>query len=174
MSCSVPNKKVSYSTIVLYSRDHKGVGVTHKKTSPKKPASTFLTTMRQYWLSPNKLSDRPEMQLLWNFLPIDCLTDRCPQTNITRKWLRLQGLIFSLFNVALAREVPFGILQYVQYFIHGLISILLYIPFILADSERCRFGGSTQWLPFIMQIILFFIVRSYFDYRGAFQTVLDS
>ena len=31
---------LSYSTIVLYSRDHKGVGVAHKK-SPKIPASIY-------------------------------------------------------------------------------------------------------------------------------------
>ena len=30
------------------------------------------------------------------------------------------GLIFSLFDVASAREVPFGILQYVQCILHGL------------------------------------------------------
>ena len=38
---------LSYSTIVLYSRDHKGVGVVHGKTSP---ASFSLTVTRQYWL----------------------------------------------------------------------------------------------------------------------------
>ena len=32
-------------------------------------------------------------------------------------------LIFSLFNIASAREVPFGILQYIQCIIHGLTSV---------------------------------------------------
>ena len=48
-------------------------------------------------------------------------------------------LIFSLFDVASAREVP---LQYVQCILHGLTSVLLCVPFIFADSEKCRFGGS--------------------------------
>ena len=53
------------------------------------------------------------------------------------------GLIFSLFDVASARQVPFGILQYVQCILHGLTSVLLCVPFIFADSEKCQFGDST-------------------------------
>ena len=51
--------------------------------------------------------------------------------------------IFSLFDVASARQMPFGILQYIQCILHGLTSVLLCVPFIFADSKRCRFGGST-------------------------------
>ena len=43
------SRDLSCSTIVL-SRDHKGVGVAHKITSPKKQSQFSLTTMRQYWL----------------------------------------------------------------------------------------------------------------------------
>ena len=68
------------------------------------------------------------------------------------------GLIFSLFDIALAREVLFGIPQYVQYILHGLISVLLWVPFIFADSEKCRFGGSMWWLPFEMKSSVFFIL----------------
>ena len=39
---------LSYSTIVLYSRDNKGVGVAHKIISPKKQPQFPLTTMKQY------------------------------------------------------------------------------------------------------------------------------
>ena len=53
------------------------------------------------------------------------------------------GLIFSLFDVASALEVPFAIPQYIQCILHGLTSVLLCVPFIFADSEKCRFGGST-------------------------------
>ena len=53
------------------------------------------------------------------------------------------GLIFSLFDVASAREVPFGILQYIECICHGLTSVLLCVPFIFADSEKCQFSGST-------------------------------
>ena len=52
------------------------------------------------------------------------------------------GLIFSLFDIALAPEVPFGMPQYIQCTIHGLTSVLLCVPFIFADSEKCRFGAS--------------------------------
>ena len=36
--------------IVLYSRDHKGVGVAHRIISPKNQPQFSLMTMRQYWL----------------------------------------------------------------------------------------------------------------------------
>ena len=55
---------------------------------------------------------------------------------------KTMGLIFSLFDVASAQEVPFGIRQYVQHILHGLTSVLLCVPFIFADSERYRFGSS--------------------------------
>ena len=67
------------------------------------------------------------------------------------------GLIFSLFDVASARQVPFGILQYVQCILHGLTSVLLCVPFIFVDRERCRFGASTRWLPFEMEIVFFIV-----------------
>ena len=53
------------------------------------------------------------------------------------------GLIFSLFDIASAQQVPLGIPQYVQCILHGLTSVLLCVPFIFADSEKCQFGGST-------------------------------
>ena len=95
-------------------------------------------------------------------------SDKC--NSITAK---ATGLILSLFDIVLAQEVPFGILQYIQCILHGLSSVLFCVPFILADSERCRFGGSTRWLPFEMEIVCIFH-SGYFDCRGAFQTALDS
>ena len=62
------------------------------------------------------------------------------------------GLIFSLFNVASARQVPFGILQYVQCIP---TSVLLCVPFIFAESERHRFGGG---FPSYWKSSVFFIV----------------
>ena len=50
---------------------------------------------------------------------------------------------FSLYNVALAREVPTGIPQYIQCILHGLTSVLLSVPFVFADNEKCQFGGRT-------------------------------
>ena len=57
------------------------------------------------------------------------------------------GLIFSMFNVASVQEVPFDILQYVQCILHGLTSVLLCVPFIFADNEKCQFGGSCNAFP---------------------------
>ena len=64
-------------------------------------------------------------------------SDKC--NSITAK---AAGLIFSLFDVASARQVSFGIPQYVQCILHGLTSVLLCVPFIFADSKKCRFGSS--------------------------------
>ena len=47
------------------------------------------------------------------------------------------GLIFSLFDVASASQVPLGILKYAQCILHGINSVLLSVPFIFADSEKC-------------------------------------
>ena len=61
------------STIVLYSRDHKGVGVAHKITSPKTQPQFPLMTMRQYWLGKTKpkkafrSTQNAFSKLLWNF-----------------------------------------------------------------------------------------------------------
>jgi len=51
------------------------------------------------------------------------------------------GLIFSLFDVASAQEVPFAILLYIQCILHGLNTALLCVPFILVHHEKCRFSG---------------------------------
>ena len=48
---------------------------------------------------------------------------------------KAMGLIFSLFDVASARQVPFGIPQYIQCILHGLTNVLLCVPFIFADRE---------------------------------------
>jgi len=45
------------------------------------------------------------------------------------------GMIFSLFDVASAREVPFGIPQYVYCILQGLTSVLLCVPFVFADNK---------------------------------------
>ena len=48
---------------------------------------------------------------------------------------KTMGWNFSLFDVASAQQVPFGILQYVQCILHGLTSVLLCVPFIFVDSK---------------------------------------
>jgi len=54
---------------------------------------------------------------------------------------KAMDLIFSLFDVASAREVPFAMLLYMQCILHGLTMALFCVPFILAHHERCRFCG---------------------------------
>ena len=71
---------------------------------------------------------------------------------------KAMGLIFSLFDVTLARQVPFGILQYVQCILHELTSVLLCVPFIFADRKgvdlaRAHDGFSSKW-----KLSAFFIV----------------
>jgi len=46
------------------------------------------------------------------------------------------GLIFSLFNVTSAREVPFAILLYIQCILHGLTTALLCVPLIFVHHEK--------------------------------------
>ena len=54
---------------------------------------------------------------------------------------KAMGLIFfSLFDVALSQDVPFGIPQYAQCTHHGLTIVLLCAPFLFADSPRCLFA----------------------------------
>ena len=64
---------LSYTTIVVYSRDQKGVSVAHEITSPEKQPQFSQTTMRQYWLGKTKpknafrLTQNAFNKLLWNF-----------------------------------------------------------------------------------------------------------
>jgi len=44
----------SYSTIVLYRRDHQGLGMAHKEISPQNQPQFSHTTMWQYWLGKTK------------------------------------------------------------------------------------------------------------------------
>ena len=64
---------LSYTMMVVYSRDHKGVGVAHEIISPKNQPQFPLMTTRQYWLGEAKpkqafRSTRNAFnKLLWNF-----------------------------------------------------------------------------------------------------------
>jgi len=45
------------------------------------------------------------------------------------------GLIFSLFDITSAQEVPFAILLYIQCILHGLTKALLCVPFIFVHHK---------------------------------------
>ena len=66
-----------------------------------------------------------------------------PSDKLNSIMAKAMGLIFSLFDVALARQVLYGIPQYIQCILHGLISVLLCVTFIFADSKRCRLSDIT-------------------------------
>ena len=55
--------RLSYTTtVVVYSRDHKGVGMTNEIILPKIKQPQFpLTAMRQYWLGKTK----PKQAFRW-------------------------------------------------------------------------------------------------------------
>jgi len=73
-------------------------------------------------------------------------------------------LILSLFDVASAWEVPFGILQYIQYILHGLTSALLCVP---ADNK------SVNAVVHMMASSSWKLHTGYFDYTVVFQILLD-
>jgi len=68
---------------------------------------------------------------------------------------KAMGLIFLLLDSA--KEVPFGILQYIE------CPHFVAIPFIFADSEK----QQHVVVSFIMEITYIFH-SSYFDCRGTF------
>jgi len=55
---------------------------------------------------------------------------------------KAMGLIFSLFDIASAREVPFAIPLCMQCILHGLTSALPCVPFIFALCQFC--GGHVM------------------------------
>jgi len=63
-------------------------------------------------------------------------------------------LIFSLFDVASAREVPFAIPLYMQCIFHGLTMVLLCVPLIFIHHEKCRFSGKHMMASIKSSIIL--------------------
>jgi len=54
---------------------------------------------------------------------------------------KAMGLIFSLFDVTSAQEVPFAIPLYIQCVLHGPCTALLCVPFIFVHHEKCLFSG---------------------------------
>jgi len=61
-----------------------------------------------------------------------------PSDSCNSTMAKATGLIFLLFNVASAQEVPFAIPLYMQSILHGLTVALLCVPFIFVHHEKCR------------------------------------
>ena len=122
----------------------------------------------------NKLSDQSKMlskSCHWNlkkklfnvilYWLTNQLANRLPDA-FRLVWLD-KGLIFSVFNVASVQEVPFGIPQYIQCILQGLTSILLCVPFIFAESEKCDLVARRD--VFLVKLSVFFIVATLVLYR---------
>ena len=76
--------------------------------------------------------------------------------------VKATGLIFSLFDIASAQEVSFGIPQYVQCILQGLTSVLLSVPFIFADSENVNLVvAHFRFLLVTRKSSVFFIVATF-------------
>jgi len=61
-----------------------------------------------------------------------------PSDSCNSTMAKATGLIFSLFDVASAREVPFAIPLYMECILHGLTMALLCVPFIFVHHKKCR------------------------------------
>jgi len=80
---------------------------------------------------------------------------------------------FFDFDFGSAKDVPFGILQYILCILFGLTSVLLCVPFIFADSESVDLVFACEGLLCVTEIIHIFY-SGYLDFRSAFQLGLDS
>jgi len=61
-----------------------------------------------------------------------------PSDSRNSKMAKATGFIFSLLNVASAREVPFALPLYMQCILHELTMALLCAPFIFVHHKKCR------------------------------------
>jgi len=68
------------------------------------------------------------------------------------------SLIFSLLDIGSGQDVPFGTPQYIQCILHGLTSVLLCVPFIIADSKKAVVLPPSH-----------IFLSGYLDYRGSFR-----
>jgi len=72
---------------------------------------------------------------------------------------KAMGLIFSLLDVASAREVPFAIPLYIQCILHGLSTAVLCVPFIFVHHEKCQFCGRHMMASIVIFIVATLITK---------------
>ena len=106
-----------------------------------KPKNIFRSTLNRY------------IKLLWNFKNFlfnrfFCwLTDWLMPSDKRNSIMAIAtGLIFSLFNVASSRDVPFRQPQQLQCSHHGFTKIYLCSPFLSPLARRWRFAVHALWL----------------------------
>ena len=132
--------------VVLYLRDHGDFGFPSLKFTQKpasqlhpgtlagiaKPKSPFSTILK----ASNKLLGFKNIYIQCNLLLTNCLMSSGKRKSITAKAICM-GLIFSLFEVVSSRDMPLGILQYVQC-THHLSSFLSCFFLLTAESVNSR------------------------------------
>jgi len=70
------------------------------------------------------------------------------------------GLIFSLFNTASAQDLPFGILQYIQYILHGITSVLPCVHSSLLTAKSVNLVVAHDDFLGVMDIVCTFIMAT--------------
>ena len=153
----------------------KGVGVATKSDHPKNQSHFFQTMMGQYCLDKKAptsfqipFENLLEFSTDWlNALLTDWLMPSDYHDSITAN---PTSLIFSLFDITSAWDVPFGILQYIQYILHGLTSVL-HLSLLTAKSVNLVVACD-GFLACAIEIAYIFH-SGYLDYRGAFQLGLN-
>jgi len=107
---------------------------------------------------------------------INCLPDWCLQTSVTQQCLRLWAWFFHCSMSHFSREVPFGILEYTQGILMDLpVSSFVCHLFLLTAKSVNLVVACDGFLsqPFTMGNLHIFD-SGCFDYKGAFQTAVDS
>jgi len=145
---------LSWTTIVVHSRDVEDCGSAPRRKSTLKPAKIPYITMWQYWLGNTESKKAFRLilntfkKLLQNFLKnlfnrifwlTACLMPSDSRNSTMAKATALMFLL--LLDVASAREVPFAIPLCIQCVLHGLSTALLCVPFIFVHHEKCRYSG---------------------------------
>jgi len=74
---------------------------------------------------------------------------------------RATGLIFSLLDIASAREMPFAIPLYMQCILHGLTMALLYVPLSLFTTKS-QFCGRHVHLLWKSSVVATLITKLHF------------
>ena len=78
----------------------------------------------------------------------------------------------SLLDVTSARQVPFGILQYIQCMHYGLTFVLLYVTFLFTDNSKCRFAVAHDGFPTSVTGIIYIFHSDWIECRGTSHTFL--
>jgi len=160
---------LSYSTIVLYSRDHQGLGVAHKLLSSKNQPHFSHMMMWQYWLGktkPKSLQIDPMLstscyRILKIFYLIEFSTDcACLPSDSHNSTMAKAG--YGLDFAVQCRFSPRGAFcliavhaMHSSWTYHARPSFVSHSSFFTTKSVDC-----TRWLPFATEIIC----SGYFDY----------